>query len=50
MCSSDLRETVARALEDRSLRECELTAATADSELIIRLSQATDRECREEVA
>ncbi len=45
-----LRETVARALEDRGLRECELTAATADSELIIRLSQATDRGVREDIA
>jgi len=45
-----LRETVARALEDRGLRECVLTAATADGELVIGLSQPGDGACREDAA
>jgi signal transduction histidine kinase len=46
-----LRETVARALEDRGLRECVLTMATADGELVIGLSRtAADRGCCEDAA
>src|SRR3984885_3207547 len=45
-----LRETVARALEDRGLRECVLTAATADGELVIGLNRPADRACREDAA
>lgn len=43
-----LRETIARALEDRSLRECVLVADDRDGELIIRLSQpAGSARCEE---
>jgi signal transduction histidine kinase len=45
-----LRETVAHALEDRGLRECVLTAATVDGELVIGLNRPTDRACREDAA
>jgi hypothetical protein len=45
-----LRETVARALEDRGLRECVLTAATADGELVIGLNRTADCACREDAA
>ena len=45
-----LREMVARALEDRGLRECVLTAATADGELVIGLNRPADRACREDAA
>jgi two-component system, NarL family, sensor histidine kinase DesK len=45
-----LRETVARALEDRELHECALTAATTDSQLVIGLSRPAERTCREDAA
>ena len=45
-----LRDTVARALGDRSLRECVLTVATADGELVVGLSRGADRGCREDAA
>ncbi len=45
-----LRETVAGALADAGLRECVLTAAAADGELVIGLSQAAGRGCRYEAA
>jgi two-component system, NarL family, sensor histidine kinase DesK len=45
-----LRETVARALEDHGLRECVLTATTADGELVIGLSRPGDPACRKDAA
>ena len=45
-----LRETVARALADRDLFECALTAATVDGELVIGLDRPGDRACREDAA
>jgi two-component system sensor histidine kinase DesK len=45
-----LRETVARALEDRGLRECVLTVATADGGLVIGLSRPADRACQQDAA
>jgi signal transduction histidine kinase len=45
-----LRELVARALEDRGLRECVLTAVIADGELVIGLSRPADLACREDAA
>jgi signal transduction histidine kinase len=45
-----LRETVARALEDRGLRECVLTAAARDGELVIGLRQPADSAGCEEAA
>jgi len=45
-----LRETVARVLADRALRECVLTVATADGELVVGLSQPGDLACREDAA
>jgi signal transduction histidine kinase len=45
-----LRETVARALEDHGLRECVLTAAIADGELVVGLSRPADGACREDAA
>ncbi len=45
-----LRETVARALEDRGLRECALNAAITNGELVIGLSRAAGRGYREDAA
>jgi hypothetical protein len=45
-----LRETVARALADRDLRECILTAGVAEGELVIGFDQPAASECHQDAA